>query len=599
MVFATLLPLSASAQGRPVRNVLTIHQSAEFFPANRILDAAIRETLLNDPAVAVDYYAEYLESDRFGADATRTLAEYTRQKYRGRHIDVVIAMTNDSLQFALGHRPDLFPDAPIVFAGLAVPEASVRNAGAGLAAVRVGSAYAQSLRAALKLQPETERVFVIAKSPNPRNVQAARAELDQFSQRVKLAYLDAATTSELLDQVRNLPPKSLVLHIWHRTDGNGARAEELARMVAAASKAPVYGTTDMNIGTGIVGGVVRGTRETGLLVGQLALQILNGTRAQDIPVEDAPLVPMFDWRQLKRFGIDRSRLPPGSIIQYWTPSVWETYGAYIIGAIVIFAAQLLAIGGLIIQRERRRRAEHLLTTSEATIRMNYQRIRQLARRLMNAQEATRADIARDLHDGVCQELAGVSIAVGRLKGSHGTIEDPTTQDALSKIQHETRVIFEDIRRLSHELHPATLRLIGLPDALEAHCKEVEARHAVRVTFETNGQLGNLHSDVAVCLFRIAQEALRNATVHGDARQLAVSLVRSNQDVELTITDDGRGFDLDTVNTSGVGLGLISIDERAHAVGGCVEIRSVAGRGTTIRVRGPVAPDGTEPASLAS
>src|SRR5262249_22085033 len=165
------------------------------------------------------------------------------------------------------------------------------------------------------------------------------------------------------------------------------------------------------------------------------------------------------------------------------------------------AAQLLAITGLIVQRERRRRAEALVHAS-------YERIRQLAGRLINAQEAARADIARDLHDGVCQELAGVSIAVGTLKGSTGLIQDAQTQQALSKIQVETLSMFEGIRRLSHDLHPATLRLVGLATALQAHCAEVEKRHGVQVKFKMVGDVADLHPDVAVCFFRIAQESLR-------------------------------------------------------------------------------------------
>jgi signal transduction histidine kinase len=443
-------------------------------------------------------------------------------------------------------------------------------------------------------------VFVVATSPNRSNVDAVRAELAPFSRRAQLKFIDVETVAELLDVVRHVPPRSLILHIWQKTnDRNGDRPDELARQVAAAASVPVYGTIDSNVGTGIVGGIVRGTRETGERIGQMAAEILKGRRAQDIPVEDAPLIPIFDWRQLKRFGLDRSQLPPNSVVLFRTPTVWEAYRGYVVGAMVLFSAQLLAIGGLVIQRARRRRVEEMLIAREATIETNYQRIRQLAGRLINAQEVARAAIARDLHDGVCQELAGVSLSVGSLMNSHGRIEEPKTQEALSRIQSETRGMFEDIRRLSHDLHPASLRLIGLTGALEAYCKEVEARHVVRVTFEATGDLIDLHPDVAVCFFRIAQESLRNAVVHGFARQLAVSLARSDRQVELTVTDDGRGFDFDEVRRNGGGLGLVSIEERAHAVGGRVEIVSGVERGTTIRVQAPVAPHGSEPAILAS
>jgi signal transduction histidine kinase len=355
--------------------------------------------------------------------------------------------------------------------------------------------------------------------------------------------------------------------------------------VARAAPVPVYGTIDLNIGTGIVGGVVRDTRETGTQVAEIALQILNGRRAQDIPIEDARLVPTFDWRQLKRWGIDPARLPPDSKIEFFTPTAWETYRSYIIGTIIVVAAQLLAIAGLLLQRARRRSAEQMVLAREATIRVSYDRIRQLAGRLINAQEAARASIARDLHDGVCQELAGVSIAVDSLKNSSGSIQDAHSQQALSRIYSETLGTFEGIRRLSHDLHPTTLRLVGLATALQAHCSDVQKRHAVQVAFTADGDFGDLQQDVAVCFFRIAQESLRNGIVHGEARQFSVSLARSGHHVELTVTDDGRGFDPEKVRGNG-GLGLVSIEERAYLLGGEARIASGLGRGTTIHVRAP-------------
>jgi two-component system sensor histidine kinase UhpB len=121
--------------------------------------------------------------------------------------------------------------------------------------------------------------------------------------------------------------------------------------------------------------------------------------------------------------------------------------------------------------------------------------------------------------------------------------------------------------------------------LEAHCIEIEKRHEVRVGFKIEGDLGHVHPDVALSLFRIAQEALRNA-VYGEARRLAVSIARAGDHIELTVTDDGRGFDLEAVRRDGSGLGLVSMEERAHVVGGDLQIITRPGQGTTIRVRIP-------------
>ena len=204
---------------------------------------------------------------------------------------------------------------------------------------------------------------------------------------------------------------------------------------------------------------------------------------------------------------------------------------------------------------------------EATLRTSYERIRHLAGRLINAQEAARAGIAQDLHDDVCQRLVFVSMAVSGLKNASGDIQAAGTQQAFAKLEQDTNGMFDRLRLLSHDLHPATLRVLGLTPALKAHCVEVEKRHDVHVSFRTEGDLGRLHPDVALCFFRIAQESLRNGVVHGRARHLEVSLARSGEHVELTVTDDGADSTSTRRSRNGSGLGLVSMEERAHLVGG--------------------------------
>ena len=133
--------------------------------------------------------------------------------------------------------------------------------------------------------------------------------------------------------------------------------------------------------------------------------------------------------------------------------------------------------------------------------------------------------------------------------SSGSIQDAHSQGALSKIYSET---LEHVRKGFADSRTSCtrprLRLVGLATALRGHCVEVEKRHAVQVRFTADGEFGDVHPDVAVCFFRIAQESLRNGVVHGEARQLSVSLARSGEQVELIVTDDGRGFDLEEVRS---------------------------------------------------
>ena len=322
----------------------------------------------------------------------------------------------------------------------------------------------------------------------------------------------------------------------------------------------------------------------------MALRILEGTPPQSIPVEGARVRPIFDWRQLRRWGIDQARLPPGSDIRFQVPTVWELYGSYIMATVVVVIAQLLLIAGLLRQRARLRSADNTIRASEASLRTSYDRIRQMAGRLINAQEAARADIARDLHDDVCQKLAYVAIGVNTLRTGTGNIADPETQQVFDDLDREMDNTFDGIRRLSHDLHPATLRLLGLAPALRAHCSEVAKRQGVEVEFSAGEGVGTVHPDVAVCFFRIAQESLRNGIVHGGAKHLAVTLDRSGDQLDLAVVDDGRGFDVHAVQSNGNGgLGLVTMEERVNLVGGTISIVSQPGRGTTVKVRGGANP----------
>ena len=265
---------------------------------------------------------------------------------------------------------------------------------------------------------------------------------------------------------------------------------------------------------------------------------------------------------------------------------------------MVVIAQLLLIAGLLRQRARLRSADNTIRASEASLRTSLERIRHMAGRLINAQEAARADIARDLHDDVCQKLAYVAIGVNTLRTGTGNIADPETQQIFDDLDREMDNTFDGIRRLSHDLHPATLRLLGLAPALRAHCNEVAKRQGVEVQFSSAEGVGTVHPDVAVCFFRIAQESLRNGIVHGGAKHLGVTLDRSGDQLDLAVVDDGRGFDVHAVRSNGNGgLGLVTMEERVNLVGGDISFISAPGRGTTVRVRGSANPHaGSDPGS---
>lgn len=256
-------------------------------------------------------------------------------------------------------------------------------------------------------------------------------------------------------------------------------------------------------------------------------------------------------------------------------------------AVVVIGLQLLVIATLLALHTRQRRARAILQAHERALQGNYERVRRLAGCLINSREAVRTRIARDLHDDVCQELACLSIAIGEFKCRRGEMPNAPTPEAVTALQRRTLGLVETVRRLSHDLHPSTLRHIGLAAALEVLCIEIEQRYDVQVSLVTERDFQQVSPDAELCVFRIAQEALRNAAVHGNARRIRVSLTISPEYVELTVDDDGQGFDLDLAHQHG-SLGLDSMEERAYLTGGDLYIASRPRHGTTIRARIPPA-----------
>jgi len=574
----------ALAEVASPRSVLVIHSGAESFPSNPILDAGIREALTSRSDLAIDYFAEYLESNLFpGEQASLAFLDYVRRKYHGRRIDLVIAMTHTGLRFVLDHRGELFPDAPIVFFGLVNLREIGRSAGDGVTGITTGVAYGETLKLALALHPSTQRVFVIAKGQDEQVLDSVRAELGHFSQTVSLTYLTEGTVPRLLAAVKAIPAGSVILYIWHAQPdpGNVMYADTVARLVADAAPVPMYGTSDLYIGAGVVGGVVRRTRETGTRLGEMALRILTGTRPQDIPIEAARVEPVVDWRQVQRWGIARSRLPATSQILFREPSAWERYKVYMVGGLTALLAQAALIAGLLIQMSRRRAAERQLRRSQAALRRSYERIRHLGLKLLSAQESERTRIARELHDDISQKLALLSIDLSLLGRK---IQSGAGEVAAEAAAKRAEGIATSVHDLSHRLHPARLQLIGLVGALDGLRAEM-ARSDVTIAFTHENVPSTLPPALTLCLFRIVQEALQNALKHSQARSVSVDLSGASGGIELAIVDDGVGFDVDAAWSRG--LGLLSVEERVDAVGGTLEIHSSPGAGTRLKIRVPV------------
>ena len=210
----------------------------------------------------------------------------------------------------------------------------------------------------------------------------------------------------------------------------------------------------------------------------------------------------------------------------------------------------------------------------------------LSRRLINAQEEERKRIARELHDDLNQRVALISIELEQV--AQTAMQNPSALSGrLGSIKQKVSEISNEIHRMSYELHPSKLEHLGLVPALRSFCSELARSRAIKIDFQGGKLPESLNRDITLCVFRTAQEALQNASKHSGAAEVKVTLNATEKQLELTITDEGCGF-IPTHEKMTKGLGITSMQERIHHVGGTFKVISERSRGTTVRVTVPIA-----------
>jgi PAS domain S-box-containing protein len=233
----------------------------------------------------------------------------------------------------------------------------------------------------------------------------------------------------------------------------------------------------------------------------------------------------------------------------------------------------------------RRQAEIQLRNSEFELRESQRRLRKLTGRLLTAQEDERRRLAREIHDDLTQRLAVLTLKARELGTLVGT-ERPEVTALIHEIHDAVKSLSNDSRHLSHQLHPAILEDLGLVDALTSECDAFSKRHDILVGIRSSAVPTDLPPDVAICLYRISQEALNNVAKHASTRAANVSIAGSDDQVELIIEDSGKGFDLGASHSLG-GVGLSSMQERARLIDADFAISSTPGQGTRVSVRVPL------------
>jgi signal transduction histidine kinase len=559
------------------RKVISIHAARRDAPAPIVADETIRRVLQQQLAEKLDYYAEYVDVTRFpDAGYLPALRDYLRYKYASQRFDVVVATSDAALDFVKNFGDEIFPAAAVVFVAETGTKPPSRGTG-----VTFSLDLSRTLGLVARLEPDVRRIVVVSgASESDRFYEdLGRRQFQPYDGRFEFTYWSGLTMADLLARGSELPGDAVLYPVGLFEDGAGERFVALDALdrLAAASSRPVYAWALTEMNHGVIGGDMIDLERIYTEAARLALRVVAGEPAETIPVTSIdPYVVQVDWRQLQRWGVSESRVPGGGVVRFREPSLWSQYRGLVMAAASLLVLQSALIAGLLVQRARRRRAE--------------QQNRDLVGRLITAQESERTRIARELHDDVGQRVASLSMEIGLVRRRVGD-GPPGVRDDLNALQQDVIVLAKDLRELSHELHPGLLEHLGLADALKARCDEVSAESGVAVRLAVGADIGTIPPEVSLCVYRVAQEALRNVVKHAKAETAQIDLTRNNGRLAMRIADDGRGFDGPPRGSRG--LGLISLDERVRSLNGTFRVDSAPGHGTTVSVSLPVGDfDGT-------
>jgi PAS domain S-box-containing protein len=358
------------ADSPPAKNVLILFSFSE----RKLLDIELlKSNVRSHLSVPVNFYVEYMESQRFeNRDYQKSLSESLRVVYAKEKLDLVIVIAYPALQFAAEFRDRIFPGVPIVFMWVAPGRIEGRTLWPDVTGITIREDVRGTLDLALRLNPGTKNVAVVAGSSEFESYWLARThqELGLHANQLKVIDLVGLPTDQLLRQVPMLPPHTIVFFQLIPQESSQQVIGTYDVLAAVAQRFPTYCIHNYCFDHGAIGGSYADFDEQAVQAGALAARVLSGQKPENIPVIHGSLArPQVDWRQLRRWNIPESALPRGTIVLYRQPTVWERYQKYIVAGLVLIALQTLLIIGLLWQRRRKQKAEAGLRESNERFRV--------------------------------------------------------------------------------------------------------------------------------------------------------------------------------------------------------------------------------------
>lgn len=362
LLLRSVMPIEAKEQKR----VLIIYAQDKWHPAHELTEKGIHSVLDLNLTYDIQLYAEYLDVANFPSSAqTNAAAEYIRTKYAESHIDAIITVYDTALYFMLNNGAPLLPGIPIIASQLPFETGKKFNSSPlrrFTTGTITGESMSELMQSIFTLTPNAKHIALICGSSiSDRDSETVyRQQIERYKDRITLISLNQLTLEEILRRVATLPPNTVVLYgsLFEDAAGKMYVPRDVLPRISLASNAPVFGLYDSYLGYGIVGGSLFSFEEHGKESARLLLRVLAGERPDTIPWSGShSSIQVFDWRELQRWSIKKSLLPPGSELLYYTPSLWERYHYYIFSAFALLMLQSSFILFLIHQRIQRRKTQ--------------------------------------------------------------------------------------------------------------------------------------------------------------------------------------------------------------------------------------------------
>ena len=362
----------SAAQTGTEKSVLILYSFSDrsVFASPELLETAIR----TGAPWSVTFYLEYLEARRFEKDAAyeKEIVRHIQHAYNGKRFDLLIVGALPALQFAIRHRDELFPSAPIVFMAVAASRIEGQKMWPGVTGVTVDVDVQGTIDLALHLHPQTTTVAVITEDSPFERYWLGRVHTELLK-RNELSEVDLVglPREELLRKISVLPLHTIVMFDETPQEGVDLSIGPHDLLASIGHRFPTYCIFPVEcLDHGGIGGIDYDLKKGSLLAAKLSQRVLTGERPENIPIAHEPSSrARVDWRQLQYWSIPESDLPPGSEILYREPTFWQRDRQYIIAGIVLIILQSLLIASLLMHRARKRKAEAVLRESEKRFRV--------------------------------------------------------------------------------------------------------------------------------------------------------------------------------------------------------------------------------------